>query len=243
MRKCWTSTELGIVQRLYPDCKTETLALILNRKASIISQKAALLGVKKSEGFRKSPISGRLMKGSEIGAATRFTKQTPGWNKGLKQVDYMSAENIEKTAKTRFKKGQDPHNTVPIGHERITIDGYVEVKIQHLKNGDANNKNFELKHRLIWEEHFGKIPQGMNVEFLDNNKMNFEPSNLVLRTRKENLLKNTMSDSSIVKRFMGVKNPEFVEKIMTEMPELIEQKRQTIKLNQKINKEYVRDCK
>lgn len=240
MRKYWTSQELEVLKRLYPDCKTETLALMLNRKASVISQKAALLGIYKSDGFKKSPISGRMMKGSEIGAATRFTKQTPGWNKGLKQKDYMSSEMIERTAKTRFKKGQDPHNTVPIGFERITRDGYVEIKVRHLKNGDANNKNFELKHRLLWVENNGSIPIGMIVSIEGNDKINFTIDDLELITMKENLLKNTMCDSSIVKRFLGVKNPEFVEKIITEMPELIAQKRQTMKLNQKINKDYAK---
>jgi len=212
---------------------------MLGRKASIISQKACSLGITKSEGFKNSPLSGRISKNNDIGVATRFTNQTPGWNKGLKQVDYMKPEMIERTAKTRFRKGQDPHNTVSIGHERITVDGYIEVKIRHVKNDDSN-KNFELKHRLIWIERFGLIPLGMNVEFLDNDKTNIVIENLVLRTRKESLLKNTMCDSSIVKRFMGVKNPEFIDTIIKEMPELIEQKRKTIILNQKIKKEYAK---
>lgn len=240
MRKPWTAKEIEILRRLYPDCKTETLALLLNRKSSLISQKANVLGIHKSEGWKKSPLSGRMLKGSTIGEATRFTNQTPGWNKGLKQKDYMSPEMIEKTAKTRFKKGQDPHNTVPIGYERITDDGYTEVKVRHLKNGDAKNKNFELKHRLIYQENFGEIPEGMIVEFLDSDKLNFEPSNLVLQTRKENILRNSYSDNGIMKRFFGIKNPEIIEKIKAEIPEIINQKRQTILLNQKINKEYAK---
>lgn len=238
MKKFWTPQEIDILRRLYPDCKTVTLELLLKRKASIISQKAALLGIYKSEGFKKSPISGRIMKGDSRGEATRFTKQTPGWNKGLKQKDYMSPEMIEKTAKTRFKKGQDPHNSVVIGYERITVDGYTEVKVRHLKNGDAKNKNFELKHRLIYEQNIGPIPKGMIVEFLDGNKQNFELSNLVLRTRKENMLQNSYSDNGIVKRFFRIKNPEIVEKIKQDIPEIINQKRQTILLNQKINQDY-----
>ena len=242
MRKLWTPQEKDILHRLYPDCKTETLVVIFKRKAGVISQKANNLGIHKSAGFMKSPLSGRISKANDIGLQTRFTKQMAGWNKGKKQSDYMSPEMIERTKATRFKKGQDPHNTVAIGHERISRDGYLEVKIQHLKT-KGKNDNFEAKHRLLWVEHFGPIPDGMNVEFLDGDKMNIVIENLVLRSRKENLLNNTMCDSSIVKRFMGVKKPESVEKIITEMPELIEQKRQTIKLNQKINKEYVRDCK
>jgi len=240
MKKFWTPREFEILRRLYPDCKTETLALILKRKASLISQKASLLGIKKSEGFKKSPISGRLMKGSEIGAATRFTNLMPGWNKGLKQADYMSPEMIEKTAKTRFKKGQDPHNTVPVGSERITKDGYVEIKTNHYKDGDGKNKNFELKHRLLWVENFGEIPAGMVVSIRGDDKVNFTIDDLELISMEENLQRNIVCDSSIVKRFLGVKDAEKVDEIIKELPEVIIQKRKTILLNQQIKKEYAK---
>jgi hypothetical protein len=234
MKKFWTPTELGIVRRLYPDCKTETLALILNRKASLISQKAALYGIKKSEGFKKSPISGRMMKGSEIGAATRFTKQKPGWNKGLKQVDYMSPEMIERTKATRFIKGQDPHNSVEIGFERITIDGYIEVKINRFKDGNAKNKNFVLKHRLLWESHYGPIPEGMVIR-INGDKLNFTIDELEMISQRENAIRNNQCDTAIVKKYFGVKEPEAIKKIIDEMPNVIQLKRTNLILNSKIN--------
>ena len=240
MRKVWTSVEVEILRRLYPDCKTVTLEKILGRKASLISSKANVLGIKKSEGFMNSPLSGRLSKGSVIGAATQFKHNTPGWNKGLKQVDYMSPEMIERTSKTRFKKGQDPHNAKPIGYERITADGYVEVKVRHLKNGDGKNKNFELKHRLMYEAEIGPIPEGMNVEFVPGaDKINFTISDLVLRTRKENLLNNTICDQSIVKRFLKIKEPEMIAEMIEKYPYLIELQRKIIKTKSKLN-EYSR---
>lgn len=236
MRKLWTIQEVETLRRLYPDCKTETLASLLKRKKSIVSQKASALGICKSEGFKKSPLSGRISKANDIGVSTRFTNQTPGWNKGLKQSDYMSPEMIERTKATRFVKGQDPHNSVEIGFERITKDGYVEIKTNHFKEGNAKNKNFVLKHRLIWESHHGAIPKGFVVTIKGNDKVNFTIEDLELISQKENVLRNTLCDASIVKRFMGERNPETVEKIITEMPELIQLKRQTILLTQKINK-------
>lgn len=230
--------EVEILRRLYPDCKTVTLEKIFNRKASIISQKACVMGIKKSEGFMNSPLSGRLSKGNTIGEETRFKHNSPGWNKGLKQVDYMSPEMIKKTSATRFKKGQDSHNVKPIGYERITVDGYVEVKVRHLKNGDGKNKNFELKQRLIYEKEKGKIPPGMNVEFLDGNKMNFDISNLVLRTRKENFITNTMRDEAIVKRFLKVKEPELIAEMIEKHPYLIELQRNILKTKSKLNESH-----
>lgn len=237
MRKFWTEAENELIRLHYPDKKTDDIVCFFtDRTARVIQQHAAAIGVKKSDAFMKSPLSGRISKDNDIGISTRFTPLMPGWNKGKKQSDYMSAEAIASTAKTRFKKGQDPHNTQPIGYERVTVDGYVEVKVRHLKDGDGKNKNFELKQRLIWEQNNGPIPDGGIIEFLDGDKLNFEDSNLVLRTRKENLQRNRNSDSAIVKRLFKVKEPEVVAEIIKEIPVVIELKRKTILLNQKINK-------
>lgn len=238
MSRIWTLEENRILREKYADSYTQDLLKLLpGRTVSSITGHANVLGIKKSDLFYASGMGGRISKVNDIGVSTRFFRQMPGWNKGKKQSDYMSPEKIEKTKATRFQKGSDPHNTVPIGTERISKDGYIEIKIRHLKNGEANNKNFVSKHRMIYEKNFGPIPENCNIEFIDGNRMNFEPSNFILRTKTENFLKNSMSDASIVKRFLGVKEPELVEKIITEMPEVIKLKRNAIKLNQKINKQ------
>jgi len=108
-------------------------------------------------------------------------------NRGRKQSEYMTAEAIARTAVTRFKKGSIPPNYKPVGTHRIdSKDGCVLVK---LKEGMFQ---WKLKHRVIYEQHFGPIPKGCNVEFKDRNKRNFDPENLILRTRKENMLLNTI---------------------------------------------------
>lgn len=89
-------------------------------------------------------------------------------------------------AETQFKNGHLPHNTKPIGYERITRDGYIEVKIKMRPSSPLCNDNFILKHRLIWEEAHGPIPEGHKVTFLDGNKRNFDLSNLALVTNAEN---------------------------------------------------------
>jgi hypothetical protein len=148
----------------------------------------------------------------------------------------MKPEEIEKTKATRFQKGIVPHNIKPIGYERITRDGYVEVKVRESKT-NSKNKNFELKHRLVWQQHNGEIPEGMNVEFVAGaDRLNFTIDDLVLRTRSENMKKNFESDDAIVKRFLGINDPEMVDKIKNQHPELIELKRQTLKLNNQLNR-------
>lgn len=236
MRRLWTKEEDALFLALYPDMPTVELAERLQRSYCSVSARASLMQISKSTAFFQSAASGRINANNDIGQKTRFSKNAPGWNKGMKQKDYMSPEMIERTRINQFKKGQDPHNTVAIGSERVTVDGYIEVKVRHCKNGEGKNKNFELKQRLVYAQHYGLIPENMLVIFKDGNSLNVAIENLDLRSKAENMLFNSYSDNGIVKRFMGIKKPEIVERIKNEMPELITMKRNEILLNQKINK-------
>lgn len=115
-------------------------------------------------------------------AGGQFAKGHIPANKGKK----MSKEQYEKSKATMFKKGSIPPNRREIGSERVDKDGYVLVKIQdgHL------NKNWILKHRLIYEQIHGKIPKNHKVVFADGNKRNFDPENLLLVSYAEELIMN-----------------------------------------------------
>ena len=54
----------------------------------------------------------------------------------------------------------------------------------------AEPNKWRMKHRIVWEEHHGKIPDGQNVIFLDGNKLNTEIENLALVTNSEHLEMN-----------------------------------------------------
>jgi hypothetical protein len=82
-----------------------------------------------------------------------------------------------------FKKGGKPPNTMPLGSERITADGYVEVKISE-KSGPPNNR-WKGKHILIWEKEHGPVPKGYVVIFLDGDRRNFNLNNLLMISRAE----------------------------------------------------------
>lgn len=110
----------------------------------------------------------------------RFKKGHDSWNKGLKGV-------VTGGFQTQFKKGNIPSNRVPIGTERIdSKDGYTYVKI---KDGYLN-KNWKLKHVLIYEEHNGPIPEEHVVIFGDGDKSNFDLDNLILVSRQQLLILN-----------------------------------------------------
>lgn len=106
----------------------------------------------------------------------QFKKGHNTWNKGIK--GYMGAN------KTSFKKGNIPHNHKPVGSERITKDGYIEIKV-------AEPNKWELKHRHIYKKHYGEIPKGYNVMFADKNKLNLDIDNLILVSKSEDLIMNT----------------------------------------------------
>lgn len=95
----------------------------------------------------------------------RFLKGSIPWNKGLKGWQKVKPSNL-------FKKGQLPKQTRPIGDERVTEAGFVEVKVDM-------PRVWKLKHHVIYEKyHNEKIGRWDKVIFLDGNKRNFDISNL-----------------------------------------------------------------
>ena len=71
-RRFWTTHEVALLERLYPDLSTVDVAARLDRALSAVHYKAKALGVKKSQAFLASPLSGRL--NGVRGQATRFQK-------------------------------------------------------------------------------------------------------------------------------------------------------------------------
>jgi hypothetical protein len=112
-------------------------------------------------------------------------------NKGKKQQDYMTAQAIRKTKKTRFKKGDLPKNT--------QYDGAITIRHNHKERGERPYKfirvkqgKWELLHRYNWVKAYGRIPNNMVVVFRNGDTMNCEIDNLEIITKKENMLRNTI---------------------------------------------------
>lgn len=121
------------------------------------------LNVKQIKAFKKnhklsSGLDGRFQPG-----------QIP-FNKGKKGIGGWEP--------TQFKKGNKPVNYRPVGSERVNVDGYVEIKT-------ADPNKWRLKHQVIWEQVNGPIPKGYAVIFGDSNRLNLEPENLILVSRKQ----------------------------------------------------------
>lgn len=113
------------------------------------------------------------------GRTGQFKKGQAPQNKGKK----MPPEVYEKCKGTMFKRGNIPKNHRSVGSERITRDGYIEIKVEE------PNK-WTLKHRYIWEQEHGKIPDSHILIFRDNDKTNIVLDNLLMISRSQNAVLN-----------------------------------------------------
>lgn len=81
------------------------------------------------------------------------------------------------SARTQFKKGRLPHNTNHLGHERVTKDGYIEISVAETNPHTGYERRYVQKHRHLWEQVNGPVPEGMALKCLDCDKANTDPTN------------------------------------------------------------------
>lgn len=169
----WTDEVIQFMIENYQGKDNIELAELLNERFNL-----------NTNGDRVSNVKANLKRRKGINLNTGINKgcikkgNIP-FNKGKK----MSKEQYNKCKNTMFKKGNIPANHRPIGSERITVDGIVEIKI-------AEPNKWKAKARVIYEKEFGTIPKGYIIIYLDGNKQNLEPNNLKAISRKENLIMN-----------------------------------------------------
>ena len=104
----------------------------------------------------------------------------------------MSAAGIERTKRTRFRKGHDPHNTLFDG--AVTIrndDGRMYLFIRKAEG------KWELLSRVVWRELYGDIPPGYNVQFKDGNSLNCEPDNLYIISKSNQAVVNKKGGNAL----------------------------------------------
>lgn len=168
------------LKEIYSTTFTADIALEFGVSIYQIRNAAFALGLYKDKEWIKERSRLNMMHEDHPARKYWIKKGSIPKNKGLKQTEYMSAESIEKTKLTRFKKGNMPKNHRPVGYERKTKDGYLEVKVEEPNKWD-------LKHRIIWQQANGSIPDGYNVQFKDKNPLNLTIDNLYLITRSQQL--------------------------------------------------------
>lgn len=123
----------------------------------------------------------RKRKGWKTGRTGQFAKGAVPHNKGKKCAPGTGGRHPN-ARRTQFKKGNLPHNTQYLGHERISKDGYVEISIDEVNLHTGYERRHVLKHRWLWEQMHGPIPEGMALK-CKGDKLNTDPSNWELVPR------------------------------------------------------------
>lgn len=176
--RIWTKEVVDFMIENYQGKDNIELADLLNKKFNLNTNEDRVSNIKANLKRRKGID---LRTGINRGC---FQKGQEPLNKGKKWDDYLTKEKQERCRTTTFKKGHRPLNYRPVGSERITVDGYTEIKIKE-------PNVWVGKHRYIYEKHYGKIPEGYNVMFADKNKQNFDIDNLILVSKHEDLIMNS----------------------------------------------------
>ena len=165
----YTKEQLDWLRGHYPLLSAAELASTFN---DLFGQTRTNSAIKATLG-REKILSGRT---------GRIEKGAVSWNKGKR--GYMGANT------TSFKKGNRPHNTQYLGHERASKDGYIEISIAETNPHTGYERRYKCKHVWLWEQTNGPIPKSHAVIFRDGNNRNFGEDNLLLVTRAELLCLN-----------------------------------------------------
>lgn len=178
--KRYTKEELDYIRKITPGRHYHEIVDMFNKKFERQIDSKKLKGILRNHGI-------------STGLTGRFEKGLPPHNKGKK---FPGTGN-----RTTFRKGAIPHNKMKVGEDTITTDGYIKTKI-------AEPDVWEYKHKLIWKEKNGPIPEGHSVIFADGNKLNLSIDNLLLVSKAELLMLNRRrlisEDSELTKTGLNV---------------------------------------
>lgn len=183
----FTQRQIEELKHRYPTTRVQDLADEFGCSEILVQRKAGKLGIKKDKEFVRKMARDAIINNPEHNGRKAWIKKgSIPPNKGKKMSEFMSPERLEIFKKNQFKKGNRPHNAVPINTEVFMPQhGYTKVKV-----GEPDK--WELKHRLVWMQHNGPIPEGFNVQFKDGNTLNFEPANLYIVDKSGNMQENTI---------------------------------------------------
>ena len=127
----------------------------------------------KSESQIRGFIRNQKIKSGRTG---HYEKGSAPFNKGT--------VGLMKPNSGTFKKGHVPATIKPLGSERIcSRDGFILVKIAERNPHTGCATRYKHKHIIVWEKHNGPVPEGKVVAFIDGDKMNCSPDNLMLISR------------------------------------------------------------
>lgn len=181
----YTPEQIEAIRTRYPHERTNNIARDLGLTVNNVYQRAAALGLCKTPEYLASPDACRLKRDSSCGELYRYTKGHIPANKGTRRPGWSAGRMVD----TQFKKGQKPHSWRPIGTERLSKEGYLQVK---LRETGVSRHDYVAVHQLVWELHRGAIPAKHHVAFKDGDKTNITIENLELVSFADMMKRNTL---------------------------------------------------
>lgn len=165
-----TQEQHDFVREAYKRTTIANITKELNTKFNLSIKESQIRAYTRNHGM-KSGRTGHFEEGHET-----WNSGMKGWQAGGRSVD------------TQFKpRSVNPDyrafNQVDVGTEVVDSYGYRKRKI-------AQPSTWEFCHVLLWREHFGDVPDGHIVRFLDNDKTNIAIENLHLVSRGANAVLN-----------------------------------------------------
>lgn len=177
-----TPEQLEEIKRDYHNTQSSELAERYGCSIYAIYNAAHRYGLKKDIEFIRELARKKMLDPNHPGRKHLIKKGSIPPNKGKKQAEYMSPEAIERTKHTRFQKGHLPHNT---RHDFAFSDRRSKGKVYRWIR--VGLSKWVLYQRYVWDQAYGSIPKGFNVQFKDGNTLNFELDNLYLISRADQL--------------------------------------------------------
>ena len=182
-RHTWTADEIATLRLLYPTHTGQQIADVLGLSLKKVYSKAHGLGLNKP-GDWIAERSRRLMEDpNHPGRRTWFAAGHAPHNKGKP----FPAKG--RAVETQFKKGMVPHTWRPIGHERVSKEGYLQRKIT---DTGVTRRDYVAIHHLVWRMHGHTVPPGYALCFVDGDKRNVDINNLELVHRSELMRRNSV---------------------------------------------------
>lgn len=176
--RCWTEEELQIAKEYYKTHNSNTTAKFLNEKF-------------KTDFFTAVKVRNcaKNHHWKEHSNEKVYTEEQRQWVK--ENYSKYRMKDLPKAFNERF----GTNRTYPAisklcfysgicdkREERVIGGEYKECGYTYIKIDDkpkAKRKNYKPKHIIIWEEHYGKVPEGYAITFKDGNVDNFDLDNLV----------------------------------------------------------------
>jgi hypothetical protein len=240
--KKWTSVEEEILIQNWNIPMRELLAFLPDRTSKTIYWKLGVLGYNRESYRRYTPEEDQFIKKNfpikgnyEIGRIIKRTAKSIAKRMIVLGVKRTNADLKFLAKKNRgcFKPGFKSKKEIPNGNLRLNFDEITNKNFYDVKI----NKKFVRFSRYLYEQYNQVVLSNTDIIFhVDGDNMNLLKENLVRINRADLLHKNIMNDDAFIKRIFRINDPELIEKLKKENPDLIDLKRKTILLNHKLNK-------